>query len=114
VLGEEEARQQRVDPQQPLARQRHLLGVGPAQVAVAAQRAQLALEAPQHVQAVLVAEVGGPDRAPLELQHELAERALVAARPVRAAERQLAASDHRDVGFPGVEVLHVDAVHVPE
>ena len=56
MLRQEEPAEQRVDPQQPIARQRHDVGSRRSQIAIRRQRIELRTEAIQHVHAVLVAE----------------------------------------------------------
>src|SRR2546429_120525 len=90
VLAEEEARQQHVDPEQSLARQCHRLLARFFQVAFFGERRELVSESVQDVDRVLVPEVGRPYASELQLQHELPNQPFLGARPIRAAQRDVA------------------------
>src|SRR5260221_1685572 len=75
VLRLEEARQQGVNPEQSVSRQRDQVAAG-GQQSFGCERPDRSLEAIQDGHAVLALEVGRPDRAELELQNELPDQLL--------------------------------------
>src|SRR5262245_61579610 len=87
VLRQEEARQQDVDAEEAVSRERDAFVAGFAQVPFVPQAVELRGEALQDVDAVLVAEVLRPDASQLELQHQFADEPLVRRRAVGAPQR---------------------------
>src|SRR5438093_3577210 len=87
VLGIEESRQQAVDLEQALAAERDRVAAGGEEVFFGEAPQLLAIPI-EDIHPVLALEVRRTDRSELELQHELADEALVFGRPERAAERQ--------------------------
>src|SRR5262245_22813609 len=114
MLREEEAAEQRVHTQQPVACERHDVGCGVREAAVSRQRIELPLEPFEDVHLVLALEIRRPDRAELQLQNELANHPLFCRRTIRPAEREVSASDCRTVLLPAVDVLHMHTADMPE
>src|SRR3954451_18732769 len=114
MLRKKEARKQRIDAQQTLARQAHEIRVSLGEVALLLQRGELFSELPDDIDAVLVGEVRRTDPSELQLEDQLAPHALLGRRTIRACERQIAAIDRLAVSLPRVVVLHVHAVHMAE
>src|SRR5262245_60628442 len=114
VLRQEEPVQQRVDPEQPGAGQRDSFGVALGQKTFRLQRVQLSAETIERIYPVLVLKVPGLHRPAFQLEDELANQPLIGVGPVGTAERQVAGFNRRRVLLPGVDVLKVNAVDVPE
>ena len=100
MLREEEAVQERIDAQQPVARQRDPLRAQLSEEPFRLQRGQLRVEAAQRIDAVFVVKIPWTDAAALQLQDELADQALIAAWPIGTPERQLARFDRRRSTVP--------------
>src|ERR1700733_15089403 len=111
VLRLEESRQQAVNPEQPVSRQRDQIAAR-RQQSLGGERPERRLEAIEHGHAVLALEVRWPDRAELQLQDELPDQLLLLGGTKGARERQDAGLHAVAVRLVRVEVLHVDAVHV--
>ena len=73
MFGLEETRQQAIDPQQPLPRQRHAVVAG-REHSLAGERLKLIAKLRQNIGAVFGGEVRRADDAKLELEHELADQ----------------------------------------
>src|SRR5262245_3452092 len=82
MLRTEEPRQERVDAQQSLPRQRDEVRVRHVEITLTGQRLELRAEGIENVDVVLVLEVCGPDGTELELQDQLANHSLFRRRPV--------------------------------
>src|SRR4051812_15230168 len=98
VFRTEEPRQQRIDPQQPVARERQPLRRGLGQIALGAQRREWRGKQVQDVDPVFLGEIRGTKPSELQLQDHLAPHPLVICRAIRAPKRQLAALDRFAVG----------------
>src|SRR5437016_6709862 len=81
MVREEEAPEQGVHAQETRPRKRYPLRVGLLQVSIGLERRPLLAEPIQHIDVVLGAEVLRPNRPGLQLQHQLANHALLVAGP---------------------------------
>src|SRR5687767_9140153 len=78
------------------------------------KRTELIAEPLENLHAVLVIEVRRTDGAPFELQHEFPDHPFFIGGAVGAAQRKNAVANSGAIGLPGVQILHVDSIDVPE
>src|SRR5437016_13882230 len=111
MFGLEECRQQPIHLQEAAAGQLDAAVVN-CQVASLGEFAEWAREVFENVGAELALEVAGLQAAGFQLQHHLAEQALMRRHRQGPAEWQLAPAKHIDILFPAIDVLHVDTGNI--
>src|SRR5437016_267470 len=109
----EETMEQRIDAEETLAVEGNFV-TGDFGEILGDERGELGGEFLADVFAEFLAEIGGVDLTGFELEDHFADQLLVIGDGQGAVEGELAAFDFFDVLFPGIDVLVMNALEVPE